>query len=270
MIVFSCTVENDDLYNEGVNHQKNAESKAVKSSEKVNLVKAWTSYSFYRGYGTYNRRFMVSVANLAYEKRVSVYHEKKNGTWEEISMSYVENIDGDRELWELDNIEFGIETLADQFVIKYEVDGEVYWDNNQGNNYQMSRQEGYFFAQPALNISVDNKFTSVFYSSYEDKNIFRITADVRNIDPTKDVRVVYTTNGWETKNDFPLSFVGYWYNGYNAVLISPNDFGIERWDAGIRLDKSINQIEFALVYKVNGQEYWDNNYGKNYTLHASN
>ncbi len=267
LVAISCATD-DNLFE--YQHSEVVVQKSTNDVDRVHLIKALTSYSFYRGYGTYHRRFVVSVINQAFESEVYVYHQKLDGDWIEIPMHYIRTVGGDRELWELDNTEFETQTLGDQFVIKFKVNDQVYWDNNNGNNYQMSRHEGFFFAQPDLNVSVDEKLTSIFYSSYENKNIFSVLVDVKNIAPVKEVQIVYTTNGWKTTSYAALTYVKYWYNGYNKVIESPNDFGIERWSGSVQLDLSIQDIEYAIVYKVNDQEYWDNNYGKNYTLSASN
>ena len=39
---------------------------------------------------------------------------------------------------------------------------------------------------------------------------------------------------------------------------------MERWGASIEIPSTVEKVEYAVVYKVNGVEYWDNNYGKNY------
>lgn len=270
LVVFSCATDNDIMNTHGLESDTIATTKLSESFNGVQLIKAWTSYSFYRGFGTYNRRFTVAVTDFAFEKKVSIFHEKKDGTWVEIPMQYARLGPYNSEIWELDNVEFGTETLADQFVIKYEVNGKIYWDNNNNTNYQMSMHGGYMFAESDLNISVDTKFSTVFYSSYEDQNVFNILVDVKNLSPSKQVEVLYTTDGWETQNYASLKYIRYWYNGYGKVIESPNDFGVERWQGSVRLDTAIQNFEYVVVYKVNGQEYWDNNYGRNYLITTSN
>jgi hypothetical protein len=42
---------------------------------------------------------------------------------------------------------------------------------------------------------------------------------------------------------------------------------MERWYSSISMDPSVSKIEYAVVYKVNGTQYWDNNFGKNYIVY---
>ncbi len=271
VIAFSCTIDNDVLNDQGIEDNHVLELKSTKSSNTVNLVKAWNSYSYYRGFSTWTRKFTVRVSNLAYDKKVSIYHEKVDGSWEEIALSYNCNIDDQNEIWTGKYEYSGYTTdrvFDDEFVVKYDVNGTTYWDNNNDNNYVIGEKEiGSLFAQQDLNVNVD--FGSL-YPYYSGGNIFNVVADVRNIDPNKEVEVVYTTDGWQTKQYLQLEFTPRYYSGYAYVLISPNQFNIERWTGSVIVDSLLDEIEYVVVYKVNGEEYWDNNYGKNYIVNTTN
>ncbi len=267
LFVFSCTTEDDFIENQELG--KSAEIESEKSTNLVSLVKSWTAYGSYRGYTTYSRKFTVKVADLAFDKSVSIYHEKLDGSWEEIPLSYSFDIDDQNEIWtgESNNGGYNVsQVYDDEFVVKYEVNGNTYWDNNYGTNYTMSTQDGYFFADPNANVSVDTDFTSLSYVPYYDQNSMTVTVDVRNLAPNKEVGVLYTTDGWQTESYFTLDYRQYWSNGPLFFIQSPNQFGIERWTGNVRLSNSANTVEYVVIYKVNGQEYWDNNYGKNHTV----
>ncbi|MEW7288941.1 hypothetical protein [Aquimarina sp. 2304DJ70-9] len=268
LVVFSCTT--DDLA-ENPESLISKKEVSTKNSNPVSLVKSWTSYGSYRGYTTYTKKFTVKVADLAFDKQVSIYHEKVDGTWEEIPLSYSMGIDDQNELWttEYNLGGYGVSPVYDdEFVVKYEVNGNTYWDNNNGANYKMSRSDGYLLADANANanVSVDTDYDGMSYVPYYDQNSMRVTVDVRNLAPNKEVGVVYTTDGWQTQNYFTLNFQRYWTSGPFFFIQSPNQFDIERWSGNVRFDKSLNTVEYVVVYKVNGQEYWDNNYGKNHKL----
>ncbi len=267
LVIFSCTTEDDLMV--GPESLVSEAEITVKSSDQVRLIKSWTSSGGYRGYTTYTRKFTVKVADLAFDKQVSIYHEKIDGTWEEIPLSYNMEIDDQNELWSGEsNIQgYGVSPVyANEFVVKYVVNGNTYWDNNSGANYRMDRRDGYFIADPNANLSVDTDFDNLYYLPTYDQNSLQVTVDVRNLAPSKEVGVLYTTDGWQTQNYFTLKYRNYWYSGPFFYIQSPNQFGIERWDGSVRFDKSISTVEYAVVYKVNGQEYWDNNYGKNHVV----
>ena len=261
LLIFSCTTE--DL----IENQEAVDVIDInkKNLNPVSLVKSWTTFGTYRGFSSYTRKFTVQVADLAFDKSVSIFHEKLDGSWEEIPLSYSFDIDEDQEIW-IGNQTTSSQVYADEFVVKYEVDGKVYWDNNNGANYKMSVRDGYFLANPDSNISVDTDFDSIFYSSFYDQNQLNVTVDVRNLSPTKEVVVVYTTDGWQTQSEFSLSYRPFWNSGPFISVTSPNQFGIERWSGFVRFDSTINTVEYAVLYRVNGQEYWDNNYGKNHVV----
>jgi len=272
LILFSCSKGDDFAENpESIVVQNEI---SAKNSEPVRLIKSWRSSGSYRGYTSYNSKFTVRIEDLAFDKSVSIFHEKINGDWEEIPLSYSFDIDGAYEIWTGTNNQggYGISNVyADEFVVKYVVNGTTYWDNNEGTNYVVPfSNDGYFFADATTNISVDTDFDSVFYSPSNDQNQFNVTVDVKNLSPTKEIEVVYTTDGWQTKQYFPLRYRSIWNSGPLLYVNNPNQFGIERWSGFVLLDKSLNEVEYAVVYRVNGQEHWDNNYGKNYKVNIPN
>ncbi len=267
LLVLSCTTEDDFLEKREIQIEENVVS--IKNSNPVRLLKAWSSYSSYRGYQAYSKKFTVQVANLDYDKNVTVYHEKVNGKWQEIPLSFGYSIGDQNEIWtgEYINGGYGIsQVYDDEFVIKYEVNRNTYWDNNNGSNYAMSTHNGYLFADPNISISVDTDFDSISYLPYSDQNSLTVTVDVRNLAPNKEVGVLYTTDGWKTEAYFTLNYNVFWDNGPLFSIQSPNQFDIERWSGSVSFDKSIHNVAYVVVYKVNGQEYWDSNYGQNYTV----
>ncbi len=267
LTILSCSTEDDFIENQESVVSKNEIS--TKNTNPISLVKAWAASGSYRGYTTYSKKFTVKVADLAYDKDVSIYHEKKDGSWEEIPLTYGFDIDDQNEIWtgEYNLGGYGIsEVYDDEFVVKYEVNGNTYWDNNNGTNYRVSNNDGYFLADADANISVDVDFDSLSFIPFYDQNSMTVTVDVRNLSPNKEVGVLYSIDGWQTQQYFTLNYRSFWNNGPLYYIQSPNQFGIERWTGSVRLDKSANTVEYAVVYKVNGQEYWDNNYGKNHTV----
>ena len=269
-LLFSC--QKDDINEQSLQQSSSVSLTEKSNSEPVQLIKAWNASGYYRGYQSYEKKFMVEVANLGYEKSVSALFERKDGVWEEITLNYDFSINNDQEIWSGRFSEGGYSITSrydDEFVIKYEVNGTTYWDNNNGENY-MVNGNGYQFGKPELNVSVDQDFTNFYYSQYGDKSTFSIVADVRNLAPDKEVGVVYTTDGWNTQNYLPLNFQRYWLNGYFNYINSPTAYETERWTGSVNIDNAITSITYAVVYKVNGKEYWDNNYDKNYTVNKLN
>jgi hypothetical protein len=264
----SCSKQDDGLI-ETNNVQKSLNSR-LSQNENVKLVSAWTSYSEKYSLASYTRKFKAEVKNLAFSKKVVVSHEMQDGSWKDFPLSYVSSTVDNTEIW---GGNFTINTydqvdplllFADEFVIRYEVNGQKYWDNNNKSNYKMGVLEGTFLRSD-LNVFVDTDYNKIYNSYYTSgNNAFTVDADVRNLNPTKDVNLVYTSDNWVTTNTVPLRFNRTITVGAQQFLYSPNRFGIERWSANIQLPSTINKIEYAISYKANGKTYWDNNFGKNY------
>lgn len=93
-----------------------------------------------------------------------------------------------------------------------------------------------------------------------------ISARVADIDPDKQVAMVYTTDGWQTSHWLD---VGAGENQWHWV----EDYGAdyERWQVDVNLPGSFSAFQYAIVYRhgvVNGAttyEFWDNNFGGNYS-----
>ena len=265
VVLLSCS--KDELIDEQNSIGKNMATTVSKDVSPVSLIKAWKTMSFYRGSKNYINKFTVRVANLNPVKKVSIYHERIDGTWNEIPLSFDLQIDKNSEIWRgaFGQSGFDITKIyADEFVVRYEVNEKVYWDNNNGANYKMEIEDGYYFAQNDLNISVDQDFTSFRFSPTLGFNRVQFHVDVRNIKSEKEVEVVYTTDGWKTKNYKLLTYSPNLNSGPLLNIFSPNSYDVERWRGVVDFDTSVKKIEYAVVYRVNNQEFWDNNYGKNY------
>lgn len=81
---------------------------------------------------------------------------------------------------------------------------------------------------------------------------------VANLGFHKFCRVRYTTNGWVTFHDIAASYVKNSCDGptdrFSFSIVAPADFGLHA------------RLEFALSYRVNNAEYWDNNEDSNYVF----
>jgi hypothetical protein len=147
---------------------------------------------------------------------------------------------------------------GEQVAVKYVVNGQTYWDNNNNNNYfivNSNRQDysSFLYLNQDFNIFLSE---STLYTS-NDQSYLTIATDLRNIAYAKEVKIVYTTNNWATTNTRLLVFSTNDNNNATAAF--------ERWITSFSIPRT-NKVVYALSYKVNGQTYWDNNFGANYTL----
>lgn len=222
----------------------------------VKLLRA-SSFTMSRyGFTSVNRSYTILVQNIAFEKKVSIWGEGKDGQWYELEAEFENSVGTDQEIWELHT-----NNGPANFVVKYEVNGEIYWDNNSNQNYKIE-SEG---------ITLFNDIKILTWSndlySYNNQTTFSISAHLQNLGYDKSVKVVYTTNNWTTTQTADLNFQSYQMYGFGSTR-SPNDAGFEFWTAYITFEgtENIDSIEYAISYEVNGEKYWDNNFGFNYVV----
>lgn len=82
---------------------------------------------------------------------------------------------------------------------------------------------------------------------------------VQNLSFHKDVTVRYTTDNWRTYRDI-------WSDYVSSAADKSSDKFTFRISLHCLLFNDRQNIEFAIRFKVNGEEYWDNNDGLNYLV----
>lgn len=242
---------------------------AAHAANEIKLIKAESRSSYYHGFSWEDGRFEAQLANLAYTKDVVVHVKKTDGTWYDYPMSYGYASGNNREVWTAPfSISYnGVNSLPDtgpviEFALKYTVNGVSYWDNNGGANYKVTRDAGSYLA-PGVNVALAGYAASIPMSYGELGWGSHVT--VRNLAPNKVVKVVYTTDNWATTKTVNATYTaGSWTWGYSYTP-QPNTMGFEEWDFRLPDVGIGSTIKYAVSYTVNGQTYWDNNNGLNYT-----
>ncbi|CAH1225598.1 hypothetical protein PAECIP111893_05276 [Paenibacillus plantiphilus] len=191
----------------------------------------------------------IEVTNLSPTKQVKVVYTTGGGIWLEQSASYVTSVAGGYEAWNFD-IDAPLASTF-EFAIKYEVNGQTYWDNNNGSNYKVggATQPDKILSKAALKL-----YESSYYSNrsglYVGGKVY-----LKNIAPTKTVNIVYSYDNWATVLTASATYD-------SAVPNSSNAFEI--WN--FNFSATGQPIKFAISYTVSGVTYWDNNNGANYSL----
>ena len=233
-------------------------SPPAQAADEVRLLKAHSSVGSRYGQVWQDVTYTLLVKNLAYEKFVYVYQKEPDGSWVNLPGYYVGPASPGYEIWKVTKqyASWHMDPRAPrdlEFVPRLVVGGQFYWDNNWGANYHLGRNDG-----PLLhntNVLVDASF-------WRDSGDLDVSIDVRNLAYAKNVTVVYSTDGWATSHEAPAQYVNGYVYGY-AYIQSPNAKGVERWTAHLPAISG-NVLLFYVRYEVNGQTYWDNNFGYNY------
>ncbi|GKX68997.1 CBM21 domain-containing protein [Inconstantimicrobium mannanitabidum] len=213
----------------------------------TNVVYDAGSSAHYSGY--------IGVKNLAYAKNVVVHYNYTNSQasniWYDVNASYVKNnaSDGD-EVWKFEtpSVDSKYSGLADiQYYIEYDVNGQTFYDNNNGKNYKSTYFGGDFGAsRPYLN----------GFSGYARNNgqeyLFCQVQTKKSVNPQV-VRVRYTQDDWATYKEVDLTQArdGFINSDSNA------------WSIDIPIISG-KPVKFAAYDVVNGVEHWDNNLGDNF------
>ncbi len=264
LFLLSCS-QNEDLLITNDNQSSQKTSSKLATGQNVKLIKAGDSKSIgcSRGgcYSYQYRDYVVEVSNLSFNKIVTVHQQLSNGLWEDFDLTYSLTTSTGTEIWKGTFVGSSTNTsvykFGEQIAVKYQVNGQTYWDNNNGANYKLTNS-----VNNSSSTYLNNEFNILAVSSYLSANTtgnsnFYLSADLRNIAFAKEVKIVYTTNNWATTNT--KAFV------YNPAENIGRNTDYERWSINFDIPNT-KTVTYALSYKVNGQTYWDNNFGKNYTL----
>lgn len=209
-------------------------------------VRLVTSSSAPSGTGSlsYRGQYQIVVQNLAFEKQVAV-RGTRPGTelWIDHPCAFQESLPDGRELW---SVQTGDELVA--FAANFMVRGDTFWDNNGGGDYHQPQVFDEFDALLGrVPAAVVGRFEFVSTTHLE------IFAAVKNLAFEKQVGIAVTTNAWATS-----SLV---FGEFDHSLKSGNE--VWRIEAEVG---SARPVEFALFYRVDGQEFWDNNFSRNYRV----
>jgi Carbohydrate/starch-binding module (family 21) len=205
-----------------------------------------TSSSSPSGTGSfnYNGEYFVVVQNIVFEKQVAIHGRTPGSpTFADRGAVFQESLPDGREMWKLKTSDEMVE-----FVAKYAVSGSTFFDNNGGANY---KQPQVFDEFDALLGRVPQVVHGT--SGFSDTTHISVTAALKNLAFAKQVGIVFTTNNWAT--------TGVAFGGFSHMLKSGN----EVWTVSAAIGNA-KRVDFAIFYRVNGQEFWDNNFWRNYTL----
>lgn len=89
------------------------------------------------------------------------------------------------------------------------------------------------------------------------------TVKVKNLDFLKEVFVRASADGWRTSEDTYCAFVETGPLGQNGVSLY-DTFGFR-----LQLPIHSRKLEFCVCFRCQGNEFWDNNKGSNYTIEKS-
>ncbi len=209
--------------------------------------------------------FFMRVENISHHKRIDVLWSGEDGVWQTLPASYHSSPEQDQEYWQA-RIDFQLSPAKSlpgniRFGLRYQVPGVEYWDNNRGLNYSSQADSGIqvVCSAPVLNIDFANKLED------GQKNV-PITVAVDKFTDADKVTVHWTTDNWRHTHKTSCHFKRtYWDKVALSNARNPNQYGTAIWKGWLRLGQAF-RVQYSICIERNGQVFWDNNYGKNYSL----
>lgn len=139
--------------------------------------------------------------------------------------------------------------------------GSTYFDDNQGE-FHVNTWDGIWSV-------LRQDYYAVSGIRLDDSGLSgTVDLEVRDLDFDKDIRMVWTLDGWKTVNEFKIGSES--VNNWQWVGNSYD--GWQRWSIKLDWKGSFQKFEYAIVYKhgvVNGAqpyEFWLNNGGLNFSV----
>ncbi|OZG71343.1 hypothetical protein BTA51_20535 [Hahella sp. CCB-MM4] len=248
-------------------------------ADEVSLIKADSRIHGRYGFSWQTYTADILIENIARDKKVSMQYLDDDGQWKRQDARFDHMIDNNKEVWRISETrmlhhpnEPTQQPLNLTFALEYEVDGTVFWDNNHEQNYFLPADSGEYIGS---NIQVDYAGALAPYDAQYGENSthfdgrFSVGVLLKNLGYAKDVKVHYTLDNWKTTYVKDLTFQYGRLVGYSWVTY-PNANGVEYWSmtsTGEEMqDPTSNIVEYAVSYQVNGDTYWDNNFGRNYQI----
>ena len=238
------------------------------AAEAVQLYTAFFGIQSRYGCTQYSGSFDILTTAFGHDKSVYVHLRESDGAWIDLPASFVEGLPDGRERWRASVI-YGqgacptAKTAPDtfEFAVKVSTRAGDTWDHAGGANYSALKASGSFLGD--IQVAAAGMSLSL---AQDGSHVFRADAFVRNIAYGKSVDVVYSTDGWQTVQTASLEYTPTYVLGYGSYA-SPNVNGIEVWGR-TSMTVPAGCVDFAIRYRVNESEYWDNDFGRNFHLCA--
>jgi hypothetical protein len=206
-----------------------------------------------------NTKISAKVKNIAVIKDVAIHYAQPNGTWFERPLMWQDTFTS-YDLFSRNDNTF----TTTEFVIRYTVNNQTFWDNNGGTNYHVdSVRPNTVGGNVILNKAVARRGLQgsgvLVTTSWVEGEIF-----VKDLSFDKRVGIRLSTNDWTGFQDTDASF-----NGNVSVAVGLSQVEIWKFKTPeLNLDQSSPNFRFAVFYNNlnTGAWFWDNNLGQDYTL----
>src|SRR5512143_2572659 len=207
--------------------------------------------------------FVMLVENIAFDKRVEVHWAGEDKVWHTLPAEYHSSGGTNREVWRAQATFHPSDDASlpgdVEFVLRYRVRGEDYWDNNESRNYVSNADSGVLLGQSARLLNVN--FNPILHDG---QHYCPITVAVRHSLQPKRVSIHWTTNNWRSTQVTPCFFHRmYWDKWRRSSARNPNRYDTSIWISQIKIDNAF-RVQYTIGCETSSRTIWDNNFGHNY------
>ncbi len=232
--------------------------------EAIQLIYAENVISRKKGIPQQELTFFLVVQNLSYNKQVEIRWAGEDGIWQTLSAQYHSGTTENREFWQARTklqLSSGKSLPGNvQFALHYTVNGQEFWDSNEGNNFNIEADSGVCPRKDALIQNV--KFRHILQQGQRFCSVSAVVH--RSLNPQQ-VFIEWSTNGWQTTHKTPLVFSReHWDKNLSSNARNPNQYGYSIWSNRIKVGDEF-RVEYALGCDTGTKTVWNNNFGKNFT-----
>jgi hypothetical protein len=220
------------------------------------FVKLKSASSFYwSGAGQAGRaiNIQVRVKNVGYTKHVYLHYSAGGSGWSDIELDFTSH-HGNYDLFSY-NTSFSNLTGDVEFAIRYEVNGQTYWNNNDGSNFLLSASDDFIIeGAVVLNHMDANGYNCAGWMGCS--HATRLTGEIylENLYYDKYVGVRCSPDGinWE---DIPASYV-------TATSGNVERWSFDHWDYVYQPGPEYPVYACAVFF----DDFWDNNFTQDYQI----
>lgn len=207
--------------------------------------------------------FLMTVENIAWDKLVEVHWSGADGVWRRLRAEYQRPGGKNREIWcaraTLNPSQDGALPGRIEFALRYRVQGEDYWDNNDSRNFVSDADSGVLLDRHAQLQNVD--FNPILKTGQQ---VYPITVAVGHSMKPKQVCVHWTTDNWRSTQVTPCFFMKMrWDKARESRASNPNRYDTGLWISQIKVGDAF-RVEYAIACETDAGTVWDNNFGQNY------
>ncbi len=209
--------------------------------------------------------FFVRVENIGFNKEVDIVWAGEDGAWQTLAARFHSKQGESQELWfvEFKQTQTAKKPLPGtiQFGLRYRVNNEEFWDNNNGWNYTSEADSGVKLAgnNPVMAIGFADRLTDA------QKSIPVTVAADQSLAVEK-VIIHWTTDNWLHTFKTPCFFKkDHWQKTAGSAAANPNPFGIQIWTGRVKFGDAF-RVQYCIACEGKGQTLWDNNGGHNYVI----